>query len=176
MTKHVGYLAAMLAAGMLLGTAVSSQAIELTSPAFRTGEQVPVRYSCKGKNISPPLAIAQVPKSARSLALIVADPDAPSGMFIHWVVYNLPPTTTNLATDVPKRAVIAGGGEQGLNGRGHYGYFGMCPPPGPPHHYHFELYALDRKLELKAPDAARLEAAMKGHILAHTELVALFGR
>lgn len=170
-------LAVMLAAGMLLGTAASSvQAMELTSPAFQSGGTIPLKYSCAGENISPPLSIEGVPKSARSLALIIADPDAPHGTFIHWVVYNLPPATSRLSAAIPKQATITGGGEQGLNGAGHYGYFGMCPPPGPPHHYHFTLYAVDRTIDIKGANATRLEAAIKGHVVARSEIVGLFSR
>jgi Raf kinase inhibitor-like YbhB/YbcL family protein len=151
--------------------------ITLQSGAFANGANIPVRYTCGGDNQSPALNWSGVPGGARSLALIVRDPDAPSGNFIHWVVYNLPPDRSSLPTDVPTKDTIAGGGEQGLNGAGGIGYRGPCPPPGKAHHYHFELYAVDKKLDLKpGADVSQVESAMKGHVLSETDLIGMFGR
>lgn len=148
----------------------------LTSSAFDNGGRIPEGYTCSGYNKSPALKWTGVPKGTRSLALILDDPDAPMGTFVHWVVYNLSPTSKGLPEGVSPSALVANG-EQGTNGRGAIGYTGPCPPPGKPHHYHFHLYALDQKLELKAGAAAQqLEAALKGHVLGNAELVGIFKR
>jgi Raf kinase inhibitor-like YbhB/YbcL family protein len=146
----------------------------LTSPAFKNGGAIPQPYTCSGLNKSPALAWRGVPSGTRSLALVVSDPDAPGGTFVHWVVYNIPPATDELPEG--GSASIANG-EVGVNGRGELGYTGPCPPPGKPHHYHFRLYALDQRLELKGDATAeQLEAAAKGHVLSSTETVGIFER
>ncbi len=151
-------------------------ALTLTSSAFENGALIPERYTCSGDNKSPALKWTGVPPTARSLALILDDPDAPMGTFVHWVVYNLSPTVKGLPEGVSASASVEDG-EQGVNGRGAIGYTGACPPPGKPHHYQFRLYALNQKLELKTgATAQQVEAAMKGHVLGSAELVGIFGR
>jgi Raf kinase inhibitor-like YbhB/YbcL family protein len=151
--------------------------LALSSRAFSSGSTIPIQYTCGGDNQSPPLHWSGVPTGARSLALIVKDPDAPGGTFIHWVIYNIPPDRSSLPKGVPGKDNIPGGGEQGLNGRDETGYHGPCPPPGRPHHYHFQLYALDKKLDLKPGASARqVEDAMGKHVLAETDMVGMFGR
>ncbi len=160
----------------ITGSADQSQGLTLASLAFVNGGSIPERYTCSGDNKSPALSWTGVPKSARSIVLIVDDPDAPRGTFVHWVVYNLSATSNGLSEGVATSASVEGG-EQGINGRGDNGYTGPCPPPGMPHHYHFRLYALDEKLDLKpGARAAQVEAALKGHVLASTELIGIFGR
>jgi Raf kinase inhibitor-like YbhB/YbcL family protein len=147
----------------------------LTSSAFANGGAIPQRYTCSGDNESPALEWSGIPGGTRSLALILADSDAPMGTFVHWVVYNLSATSIGLPEGVLATASPAGG-EQGKNGRDAIGYMGPCPPPGKPHHYHFRLYALDQELDLKAgATAAQVEAAIKGHVLGSIELVGIFG-
>jgi len=144
---------------------------ELTSTAFADGAPIPAKYSCDGANVSPPLAWSFLPDGTRSLALIVHDPDAPSGDFVHWLAWNIDPEPGGLDEGKPAPA-------EGANGRGERGYRGPCPPPGDgTHRYFHELYALDHDLDL-APGASRdeLESEMDGHILAEVRLVGTYGR
>lgn len=153
--------------------------MSITSAAFADGAAIPVGYTCKSAQVkSPPLAWKGLPGDAKTLVLIVKDPDAPNGTFIHWVVYNLPASLTGLDANVPSIEKLANGGLQGVNGLSQIGYKGPCPPPGsPPHHYHFELSALDTALDLKpGATAAEVEAAAKGHVEATGELVGTFAR
>ena len=162
------------------GMAADMTRFELQSSSFAPNATIPMPYACTdagGVGKSPPLAWAGAPEITKTFALVVWDPDAPGGSFVHWVVYNLPANTTKLAADVPKTDTIPGGGEQGVNGLGAVGYQGPCPPPGKPHHYHFHLYSLNSELKLK-PEATAddVELAAKGHTLAETELVGIFER
>lgn len=117
--------------------------LELTSGAFDEGEVIPVRHSCDGEDVSPPLSVGGVPPEAGSLALIVDDPDAPGGSWVHWVLYGLPADIGDVPQNVPGDAELSGGGLQGENDFGDLGWGGPCPPPGEKHRYVFELYALD---------------------------------
>jgi Raf kinase inhibitor-like YbhB/YbcL family protein len=157
-------------------TADPNPILDITSPAFENGGTIPEKYTCTGHNESPELQWTGVPGGTRSLALILDDPDAPIGTFVHWVIYNLSPTVKGLPEGVLATASIADS-EQGVNGSGAIGYIGPCPPPGRPHHYHFRLCALDQKLKLRAGATAHeVEAAMKGHVLGRAELVGIFAR
>jgi Raf kinase inhibitor-like YbhB/YbcL family protein len=144
---------------------------ELTvkSPAFQPNNQIPKKYSCDGEDKNPPLTIDRVPKESKSLALIVDDPDAPHGTFDHWVVWDIPPSTTKIAEhSIP--------GTEGLNGARQKGFMGPCPPSGT-HRYFFKVYALDTELKLGAKTTKReLEKAMENHILAKGELIGLYKR
>jgi Raf kinase inhibitor-like YbhB/YbcL family protein len=149
----------------------------LASAAFRPGSFIPSKYTCSGANVSPALEWTVPPAGTKSLALIVADPDAPGGTWIHWIVYNLPAHTQRLREGVPKAGQIEGGAMQGTSSFQEVGYGGPCPPPGKPHHYHFRLYALNARLSLESgATRGQVEQSMKGHILAVTELIGLFGR
>ncbi len=151
--------------------------LTLNSPAFDSGAAIAVGNSCSGNDQSPPLTWSNAPQATKSYALIVEDPDAPSGTFIHWVAYNIPAQVNSLPAGVPQNAEIAGGGKNGINGFDHIGYNGPCPPPGNMHHYHFRLFALDSMLTPgDKADAAALESAMKGHVIATAELVGTFER
>lgn len=145
--------------------------LKITSPAFVTNGFIPVRFTCDGNDINPPLEIAHVPAEAKSLALIVDDPDAPVGMWVHWVVWNIDPIAREIAEDnVPSTAI------QGKNDWKRNSYGGPCPPSGV-HRYFFKLYALDRRLNLGAGTTKTdLEKAMHGHILAKAELIGLYKR
>lgn len=158
-------------------TQTNQLTMQLTSSAFKDGEAIPAQFTCQGRNISPPLIWSGVPGAAKSLALIVDDPDAPSGVWVHWVLYDLPSSTNELSEDVPKSQHIPGGATQGLNDFKHLGYGGPCPPPGKPHRYFFKLYALDKILELK-PGASKqdVERAMQGHVLAEGQLMGTYQR
>ena len=145
--------------------------LKITSAAFVTNGYIPARFTCDGTDISPPLEIANVPGEAKSLALIVDDPDAPVGMWVHWVVWNIDPLTREIAEDnVPRDAA------QGKNDWKRNSYGGPCPPSGV-HRYFFKLYALDSRLNLgTGTTKADLEKAMHGHILAKAELIGLYKR
>jgi Raf kinase inhibitor-like YbhB/YbcL family protein len=149
----------------------------LTSPAIASAAPIAPDYACTGSDRSPALAWSNAPQATKSFALVVQDSDAPGGTFIHWVAYNIPAQMNSLPAGVPQTAEIAAGGKNGINSFGKVGYNGPCPPPGKMHHYHFLLYALDSTLNPgDNPDAAAVEAAMKGHVLATAELVGTFER
>lgn len=156
--------------------AVSVPSFTLTSTAFSQGGEIPARYTCKGQDLSPPLSWSDVPEGTKSLVLICDDPDAPRGTFVHWVVYNIPPSASRLPEGIPAEPSLEDGTLQGINHFGKIGYGGPCPPPGPAHRYFFKLYALDTTLELP-PGATKEQVlkAMEGHILAKAELVGTFG-
>ncbi|HKW40778.1 MAG TPA: YbhB/YbcL family Raf kinase inhibitor-like protein [Gemmatimonadales bacterium] len=153
-------------------------AFTLTSPAFVDGAPIPVPHTCDGPDTSPPVAWAGAPAGTRTFALIMDDPDAPAGAWVHWVLYNLPAATAELPDTIAKvEALDLGGARQGRNDFRHPGYGGPCPPPGPAHRYFFKLYALDVPLELR-PGAQKqdVEAAMQGHILGMAQLVGTYAR
>ena len=152
--------------------------LAITSPAFAAGGSIPAKYTCEGADVSPPLEWTGVPAGAKSLALIVDDPDAPDPaapkrVWVHWVLYNLPPTATGLSEAVPT-ASLPGGVREGTNDWGKTGYGGPCPPIGR-HRYFFKLYALDAELpDLKQPTKATLDKAMQGHVLARAEMIGTY--
>ncbi|MBI4496425.1 MAG: YbhB/YbcL family Raf kinase inhibitor-like protein [Chloroflexi bacterium] len=150
---------------------------DLMSSAFQMGQSIPARFTCDGHNVSPPLAWNGNPEATRALALIMDDPDAPGGVFTHWVLFNLPADLRGLAEAVPPTEQAPDGSMQGRNDFGKIGYGGPCPPEGSPHRYRFTLYALGRPL-LLAPGASKsdLLEAMQGHILAQAELVGAYRR
>lgn len=149
----------------------------VSSPAFLDSGAIPERYTCSGQDASPPLKWTGIPIRAKALALVVEDPDAPSGTFTHWIVYNIDPDSSGLPENALKVANPAVNYPQAINDFGHIGYNGPCPPTGTPHHYHFKLYALSSALQL--PDnatAKQLDEAMRGHLLAVGEMIATFAR
>ena len=150
--------------------------MELTSTAFQHNSPIPVEYTCDGRNISPPLKWGSLPEGVRSLALICEDPDAPSGTWIHWVIYNIPAEVGGLEAGVSTTETLASGASQGVNDFRRVGYGGPCPPSGR-HRYFFRLYALDAELKLK-PGARKQEVvrAMEGHVLATGELMGTYSR
>ncbi len=150
--------------------------MKLTSSAFSDGAMIPVRYTCSGDDSSPPLGWSDIPADAKSLALIADDPDAPIGTWVHWVVFNLPVTAAGLPQGIKDEKQIPGGSTQGTNSWRRIGYGGPCPPSGT-HRYFFKLYALDTTLSLGNNATVKdLQAAMKGHILAETQLMGRFKR
>lgn len=154
----------------------STARLVLESSAFKEGGDIPKQYGCKGADISPPLEWSGVPADAKSLALIVDDPDAPMGTWVHWVIFNIPANSTGLPEDVKPTNSLPDGATQGKNDFRNIGYGGPCPPGGT-HRYFFKLYALDTLLQLKAgiskPD---LLNAMKGHIVAEGQLMGRYSR
>jgi Raf kinase inhibitor-like YbhB/YbcL family protein len=147
------------------------ETLSISSPAFGRGEAIPARYTCDGNDTSPALVIAKVPPAAQTLALIMDDPDAPVGTWVHWVVWNIPAQTREIPENgLPPQAV------QGKNSWPRTGYGGPCPPSGV-HRYFFKVYALDTTLHLgSATTRADLERAMEGHILAKGELMGTYKR
>ena len=151
--------------------------MQLTSTAFAEGAAIPAKHTCDARNVSPPLKWSGVPPGAKSLTLIVDDPDAPSGTWVHWVLYDLPAAASELPEDVAKSQYVTGGAKQGLNDFRHLGYGGPCPPPGKPHRYFFKLYALDAVLDLKPGLTKKdIEKAMEGHILDRAQLMGTYQR
>lgn len=151
----------------------------LTSPAFETGAVIPTRHTCDGDDVSPALHWEGAPEGAAAFALIVDDPDAPGGTFVHWVLYDLPGHASELPEDVGPSPRLDHLGEalQGENDFGEIGYRGPCPPRGGPHRYVFRLYALDTLLGLE-PRARRdeVDRAIEGHVLGAAELTGTFAR
>lgn len=152
-----------------LPSSIKLPAMKIESNSFKQGEGIPSKYSCQGNDINPPIKISGVPASAKSLAMIMDDPDAPVGTWVHWVLWNISPQTTEVAENsVPAHAI------QGKNSWGRTKYGGPCPPSGT-HRYFFKIYALDITLSLSATaDKKQLEAAMKDHILEQAELMGTY--
>ncbi len=147
----------------------------LQTKSFSAGGEIPRKYTCVGKDVSPELSWSEPPAGTQSLALVVDDPDAPSGTFTHWLLYDLPPSTRQLAEGASQGELP--GARQGRNDFGNNGYGGPCPPPGKPHRYYFKLYALDKQLGLKSgANRQQLEQAVQTHILAHAEVTGTFRR
>ena len=151
--------------------------LSLSSPVFQEGEDIPITYTCDGQDISPPLTWGEPPSETQSFALIMDDPDAPGGVFTHWLLFNLPADSRELPEAVPPHNELTSGALQGKNNFGQIGYGSPCPPPGLAHHYRFTLYALDQPLELMA-GASRKQVldAITGHILAWGQLVGIYQR
>ncbi len=140
--------------------------MKITSPAFAPGEMIPKKYTCQGIDVNPPLEIAEIPSGTKSLALIVDDPDAPMGMWVHWVMYNIPVTGSIAERSAP--------GDQGENDFGKKMYGGPCPPSGT-HRYFFKLYALDILIPKKGNMSKQdLAQAMRGHVLAEGQMMGVY--
>ena len=140
--------------------------MKLSSPSFENNGVIPEKFSCRGDDVSPELLIEGIPDNTKALALLVVDPDAPSGAWTHWIVYNIP-----LVSRIPEASAP---GEMGLNSSGKASYDGPCPPSGV-HHYIFKIFALDAKLKFeKLPDRKAFEKAIEGHIIEKSELTGLF--
>ncbi|MFH1829263.1 MAG: YbhB/YbcL family Raf kinase inhibitor-like protein [Pseudomonadota bacterium] len=152
-------------------------AFELKSISFNEGASIPSKYTCDGENISPPLSWSGAPAGTKSFALISDDPDAPvMGAWVHWVAWNIPTGSTSFKEGMDKGATLSNGTKQGMSDFKKPGYGGPCPPSGT-HRYFFKLYALDTTLDLPATSTKKdLEAAMKGHILAQTQLMGTYSR
>ncbi len=150
--------------------------MEFASAAFKNGEPIPKQFTCDGPNISPPLQWSGVPESARSLALLVDDPDAPRGSWVHWVLFNIPTGIPGLPENIKKTGTIPIGARQGVNDFREIGYGGPCPPGGK-HRYFFRLYALDTELAVD-PGATRaqFERAIQGHVVCEAQLMGTYQR
>jgi Raf kinase inhibitor-like YbhB/YbcL family protein len=156
----------------LIGTGVAAAELQITSSAFPANGSIPSKYTCDGPGVNPPLAFSSIPAKTQSLVLIMDDPDVPkslvpSGVFDHWLIWDLPADSKGFAE---------GAGKGGLNGMGQQGYMGPCPPDRE-HRYFFKLYALDSKLtSAKIANKKDLEAAMEGHIIERAELIGKYER
>lgn len=177
--KPVSLIFAVFLSTLMLGG--NAMAFTLKSSAFAAGGTVPAPYTCDGEDLSPPLSWENPPSGTKSFALILDDPDAPPGTWVHWVLYDLPMGTSHLEEGLAKEDMLPSGAKQGLawgvQSFSRVGYYGPCPPPGKPHRYIFKLYALDKVLDLKPkvtkPDLLK---AMEGHILGQTSLTGIYGR
>jgi Raf kinase inhibitor-like YbhB/YbcL family protein len=143
-------------------------AFQIISSAFNNNAEIPKKYTCDGKDVNPPLVIKNVPDKAKSLALTVTDPDAPEGIWTHWVIYNIPPNTGDIIENTNP-------GTEGLSDFGKYTYGGPCPPDTKVHHYVFCLYALNTALNInEGPSISEVEKAIKGHVITKTELTGTY--
>jgi len=150
--------------------------MDLKTQAFKPGGMIPAKYTCDGPDLSPPLTWSDPPPKTASFALILDDPDAPMGTWVHWVMWNIPATARSLDENVPKAAALPNGARQGTNDFSRVGYGGPCPPSGT-HRYVFTLYALDTTLNLPSETTkALLEDTMRGHILGQGKLIGTYGR
>jgi hypothetical protein len=145
--------------------------MKISSDSFAHNQVIPIKYTCDGDNVNPSLQISEIPSQAKSLVLVVNDPDAPSGRFIHWLLYNISPQTTLIEENsVPQDA------QQALTSFGGRSYGGPCPPAST-HHYHFKIFALDTELTLDSKaDIEDVENAMEKHILDWSEIIGLYQR
>lgn len=150
---------------------IAMNTMKLSSPGFTHNGVIPSKYTCDGADVNPALMIEAVPGEAKSLALIMDDPDAPRGTWVHWVVWNIDPKTTEIGENT-----VPSGAKQGMNDFRRKEYGGPCPPSGT-HRYYFKVYALDAVLDLdERATKAKLEAAMKDHIIGRCELIGLYSR
>ena len=149
----------------------------IETPAFKSGEEIPKKFTCSGAGVSPPLRWVNPPHRVQCFALIVDDPDAPLGTFTHWLIWNIPAGSTDLSEGLPRKTALENGVQQGTNDFNRIGYGGPCPPAGKPHRYFFRLFALDAPLDVR-PGATRseLDRAMAGRIIAQAEYMGTFRR
>jgi Raf kinase inhibitor-like YbhB/YbcL family protein len=172
----------LLAAGLMACRQASvndhlPMSLTLTSPDFRQGQTIPDQFTCSGANTSPALSWNTLPPNAKSLVLLLTDPDSLSGAYVHWVLYNLPPAPNHVDAAMPHNEVLPGGAKQGLNTDDAIGYTGPCPPGKSTHRYVFTLYALDAMLSPESPvNKKQLQRAMEGHVLATGQLTGLYHR
>jgi Raf kinase inhibitor-like YbhB/YbcL family protein len=151
--------------------------LALISSSFEPDGPIANKHTCDGEDISPELSWERAPEGTETYALIVDDPDAPGRVFTHWVVYNIPASVTGFEEGMSAFEIVKAGASQGRNDFGQAGYGGPCPPPGKAHHYHFRLYAIDTILDIPSGVAkSTVLNAMKGHVLAETEIVGLYKR
>lgn len=167
-------LAALLTSPSL-SSAESPLPLTVASASFAPGTPIPRRYTCDGGDVSPELHWSAAPAAAKSLALVVEDPDAPV-LFTHWIVYNLPPQTRSLPTNASAQMLLPLGAAQGINNFGAIGYRGPCPPVGRPHRYYFRIFALDARLDFPAGlTRVQFDAAIRGHLLASGSTMGIYG-
>lgn len=171
-----GHASTLPAADQINSRIKGGKVMEIKSSSFQHENMIPAKYTCDGQNISPPLLWNGAPEKTKSFALICDDPDAPVGLWVHWVIYDIPASVNALPEKISRQEEIPGLGKNGKNTSGHPGYDGPCPPDGM-HRYYFKLYALDTMLNLK-PGLTKdqLLAAMKGHVLAEAQVMGRYDR
>ena len=147
--------------------------MKISSPAFENGGNIPQLYTCEGSNLSPPLQFFNVPKQAKSLAVLVNDPDAQNGGFVHWVIFDIPANAKGIMQGAKKQADFPKGTREGVNDAQLHGYSAPCPPSGT-HHYEFTLYALDERIDRQGLTKTELENSMRGHVVEQAQLVGMF--
>jgi Raf kinase inhibitor-like YbhB/YbcL family protein len=193
------YSALILSAIMIIGGCTSAPSPSGTSPPAQEGQQpgqpatmpgpltlsadslspgavLPEIYTCKGSSASPPVSWSGIPSGTKSLVLILEDPDAPNGLYTHWLVYNIPPSSGELEPGQTNAKVLSNGAQQGENTNGFRGYYPPCPPPGSTHRYIFRLYAADLYFSLPTADRAAINQALSDHTIAKTEFSTTFSR
>lgn len=177
-TLRFAALVPVLLAATACGPVTSKEAtMQLTTTAFTPGGTIPALFTADGQDQSPALAWSGAPAGTRAFALIMDDPDAPVGLWTHWVVLDLPASATGLEQGQPRSAALPGGAKQGSNSWGRLGWNGPSPPPGKPHRYFFRIYALSGPLGLEAgATAAKVKEAMKGKVLAEGSVMGTYGR
>lgn len=174
MKYRVAFIICILSSIFFVSNAISQDikdALTVSSSVFENNSSIPEKYTCDGVDVNPPILIENIPSRTKSLALIVDDPDAPVGIWVHWVLWNIKPEIKEI-----KENAVPKGAQQGMNDFGKHNYGGPCPPSGT-HRYFFKLYALDNILKL-SPNArkADVEKAMKGHIIEQAQIVGLYKR
>ena len=178
MTLLIGLLAFLAISKRQSATAHSQpqNALVLSSSSFVSGQAIPRRFTCDGENVSPELHWDPCACGDESFALVMHDPDAPVD-FIHWLVYNIPPSARDLAEGASTAGAMPAGSQEGVNGFAGSGYGGPCPPAGASHRYVFQLFALDSRLDLPArAERARLESAMRGHLITVGQITGIYRR
>jgi Raf kinase inhibitor-like YbhB/YbcL family protein len=164
-------ISSLLAMNLSSSAAGKTMKLDVSSSAFSEGQSIPEKYTCDGQNVSPPIQWSGAPANTKSIAIICDDPDAPSGTFTHWVLYDVPGTIKELAEG------SSGNGKEGVNGFGKKGYSGPCPPPGGAHRYFFRVYALDTaSLGNAGSSKEDVTAAMQDHILAQGQVMGRYKR
>ena len=167
---------ALLLCSLLAFAAKKEHTMQLLSPAFSHGEAIPVKYTCDGENLSIPLVFKNIPPEAKSIAIIMDDPDAPMGVFVHWVIYDIPATMQGLPEGVPGYPELEYGIKQGRNDFGKIGYGGPCPPSGV-HRYYIKAYALNKALNLQAGlNKRELLQIIRSYIIDQAVLMGVYGR
>jgi len=183
-TAKLFFMLAVLLLSAMFDASVASRAeakpaqkFVVTSSAFQPGADIPRKYTCDAEDVSPPLHWENIPAGTKAFAIIVDDPDAPGGTWVHWVIYDLPAETKELAENVAKTEVLASGAKQGVNDFRKVGYSGPCPPGGSAHRYYFKLYALDAVTNLK-PRATKQQSldALMPHLLGEADLIGRYKR
>jgi len=170
MKKIIGFVILITAVLFLFLIKSKDVSMKIVSSAFENNSKMPSKYTCDGEDVNPPLSFVDAPVNAKSLVLIVDDPDAPMGTFTHWVLFNIDPKISGIKENsIPQSALL------GKTSAGKIGYVGACPPSGT-HRYFFKLYALDTTLNLVNPDKTELEEKMHGHIIAQTQIIGLYSR
>ncbi len=173
MNKVLAFFVLLIVFSMCVGkeekVGKEAETIKVSSPAFKNMERIPIKYTCDGIDVSPPLEVQGISEKAKSIAIIVEDPDAPLGTFVHWVVWNIEPKK-----EIPENYKSE---YQGKNDFGRIGYNGPCPPRGEMHRYFFKVYVLDEKIELKkGATKEELLKAIEGHVIQKGELIGVYSR